>query len=174
MDSLAERYDFELFTDHGNAAPALPERLPVPVRGPKSVRIPKRKPEARPEPRKRVKRNWARIFAGSLLYVTVTAIALLVIQKNVELAVLTDEIESTANLLAEQEAIEKQLTLGMELKFNQVDFERYAQERLGMQKIERSQVTYVNAPEGDKGMVYEPIEMSPWQRIQRFFEDIFE
>lgn len=167
MSNLAEQYDFGLFENYGNVAPEIRE----PVRKPKKVT--KIRPEA--QPRQRIKRNWARIVAWSFAFVTVTGIAGLRINTEVEITILTDQIQETQQLLAEAQATETQLRLGMDKKLNDLDLEHYARTVLGMHPIERSQVTYVNAQREDKGVVYQPVEEpSLFERIKRFIDKILQ
>lgn len=170
MSSLAEKYDFDMFTDYGNTAPAIPQERPVPKRQPKVVRVPK----SEPKPQKRVKRNWAQIIAYSFVFITVTGLAGLRVEKEVELTVLTDQIQQTQQLLAEAQATEAQLTMKMESYFNTLDFEKYVRNELGMQPIQRNQVTYINALQQDRGVVHQEIERPWYQKIINSIKNLFE
>lgn len=170
MNNLAEKYDFEMFTDHGNAAPALPEIQPR--KQPKVTKIPKQQPKN--QPKKKIKRNWAQIIAGSLAFIIVTGIAGLRIEKEVELTVLTDQILTTREELNVAQATERQLTMQLERKFNNIDFQKYAKEQLGLYPIEQNQVTYINATQQDKGVVYQQIETTTWDKILKFFKNLIQ
>ncbi|MBD5585260.1 MAG: hypothetical protein HDQ88_09270 [Clostridia bacterium] len=165
MSNLAEQYDFGLFENYGNTAPEIRE----PVKKPKKVT----KISPKTQPRPKIKRNWAQIIAYSLVFVTVTGIAGLRINTEVELTILTDQIQETQQLLAEAQATETQLRLGMDKKLNDLNLEHYARTALGMRPIERSQVTYINTQKEDKGTVYQPVEEpSIFERVKRFMEKI--
>lgn len=152
MSNLAEKYDFSLFENYGNTVPKTDEPKSVP----KITRIKKPKQETQPKPR--IKRNWAKILAGTAAFVTITGIAGLRIEKEVEMTMLTDQINTTQQLLAEAKATETQLTLQMDQKINSLDLEHYAKTVLGMQPIQQSQVTYIERITQDKGTIHQPVK----------------
>ncbi len=103
-----------------------------------------------------------RIIAMSLLF----SVAMFIINGQVELSALSAELSTKAEYLAELESIE--VTRGMEINnFSDIEeLELYVSENLGMEKINSSQIIYVNFAKEDKGEVF--VEETPG-----FFESIF-
>lgn len=166
MSNLAEKYDFSLFE---NTAPALPEKEP------EKRQRPKQKPVELPKPK--VKRNWAKIAAWSLSSITVTSIAGLRVNKEVEITMLTDQIQTVQTQLNEAKAEEIQLNMLLDMRFNLMDFEKYAREELGMGPITKSQVIYINPPQEDKGVVHMPVDenkISIVDKIAQFFSRLID
>lgn len=163
MSNLAEKYDFSLFE---NTAPALPEKEPE--------KRPRQKPVELPKPK--IKRNWAKIAAWSLSFITLTSIAGLRVNKEVEITMLTDQIQTVQTQLNEAKAEEIQLNMLLDMRFNLIDFEKYAREELGMGPITKNQVIYLNPQQEDKGVVHMPVDenkISIINKIAQFFSNLF-
>lgn len=182
--AYSDKYDFGLFTSgpygnytHGSTAPKItepepePERIPrrvpkkipepkrpIPKRSPVPCTKPKKEPKIIQLPVQRTKRNPLRLILNSVAFLLIFGIALLAVDRNAELTELTDQIEQTQKLLQEAQATEVQLNMLMDSKTNQLDLERYAKTQLGMQPIQKNQVTYVNALTEDKGVIHAPVD----------------
>lgn len=180
--ALADRYDFSLFEthqDYGNAAPALPEReYPTPrlVPKPKQKPVKKQKPKLDPETRKRVLLEPLRVIERVFIIALATGFVGFLIQRNVMLTELTDQIEKTTQELSIAQSTETQLQLQLDARLNNLDLEHYAQTELGMSKITRSQVVYINTESEDRGTVYQEYDVSPWQsflvKLENFWHSL--
>lgn len=169
MSNLAEKYDFSMF---GNTAPDI---RPVEEPRPKAPR-PTRQPKQKQLPKTRIKRNWAKIGAWSCVFATMTGLAALRVDKEVELTMLTDQIQTVRAQLDEAQAEEVQLRMKADMFLNGTGLEKYAKEKLGMQPIKNDQVIYFNGERTDKGTVYAPADdanVPVWEKVAKFFEKVF-
>lgn len=167
----AEKYNFEMFTSHnidyGNAAPALPE-----IEEPRPRLVPKpMKP--RPTPKQKTKtvefslkgllKELWQITKRLTLIIAITSVVGLCVQRDAYLTELTDQIQTVKKELQDAQSTETQLQMEIESKFNNIDMDKYATQTLGMQKIQKSQVSYINTHPQDKGTVYDV--KSDWEKL---------
>lgn len=96
--------------------------------------------------------------------------------REVELTMLTDQIQTVQAQLDEAQAEEVQLRMKADMFLNGTGLEKYAKEKLGMQPIKNNQVVYFNGERSDKGTVYAPTDdtnVPVWEKIAKFFEKVF-
>ncbi len=103
-----------------------------------------------------------RIIAITLIF----SAAMMMLNGQVELSALSAQLSTKTEYLAELESVE--ITRSMEINnFSDItELELYVKENLGMEKINSSQIIYVNFAKEDKGEVF--VEETPG-----FFESIF-
>lgn len=167
MANLSEAYDLSLFESRVEAS--------VPAREPGQQEQPKRKrqqniielPEKELQRNARPKRHPIRMLAMGTLFSVIVASVMLLVNSNVKLTELTEEINATTNALTEEESVQIQLEMQASQEMNGAQVEEYAKTALGMSKISRDQVTYVNVLQRDQGTVVK--ELPSGSALDRFF-----
>ncbi len=100
-----------------------------------------------------------RLFLSSLLYCfAFAALALVLLLNNLDLTVLTDQVADKKETLAELKSQESILRTEYDKRFNLSSVEDYAVNTLGMVKIERSQVEYIEIKAPETIQMIEPEE----------------
>ncbi len=161
MSNRSEAYDFSLFEDHtAGAAPARQPRREQPERTPREnvVELPRRELEKNSKPR----RHPVRSVAAITVFLVFVAIAVAMVYSQQQLAVLTEQINTASQSLEEKQSLEIQLSMQAAQKMSGAQVEDYAAEKLGMGKINSSQVTYVNVAQKDQGTVVQSTEGGSW------------
>lgn len=150
MANYSEAYDFSLFEPrYDNTAPAREPRREQPERAPNVVELPKKELEKNARP----KRHPVKAMMAVLSFAVFAAIAVAMVYSQEQLAMLTEQINTANQTLAESESLEVQLNMQAAQKMNGSQVEAYAAGQLGMSKITSGQVTYVNVAQEDKGTV---------------------
>lgn len=160
MPNISEAYDFTLFEDRiENAAPAQePRKREEPKRDPRQnvIEIPKEDLEKNRKP----KRHPFRMMVAGICFTVIFGTSAYFIFNQVRLTELTEDLNQTTMQLKEAESEEIQLSMQASQKMNNVEVEKYAQEQLGMSKVNEGQVTYVNIAQEDKGTVVQDADTS--------------
>ncbi len=168
MANYSAAYDFSLFEERdGNAVRiAEPRRRAKENPAPREnvVELPAEK--LRENQRAKIK-PLSLIFKASALLI-IFASVLSIVYSQVQLTELTNEINISEKALAEEEAMEVQLTMQTAEKINTADVEEYARKQLGMSKINEGQVVYMNMASSDQGTVLRE------SKEPNFFENIID
>ncbi len=174
MANYSVAYDFSLFEERdGNA---------VRVADPRSNTGERRRVREVPEPRENVvelpkeklrENQRAKVKPLAMIVRVTTLLVILasvlsIVYSQVQLTELTDQINMNEKVLAEQEALEVQLTMQTAEKVNTADVEEYARKQLGMSQINESQVVYMNMASSDHGTVLQET------KELNFFDNIIE
>lgn len=156
MPNISEAYDLSLFEKRGSAAPegARPQEQERPRPKDNVVELPKKELERNARPR----RNPLRMMVASVCFLTVFASVMLVINNNVRISEMTEEINATTKQLTEAKSVEVQLDMQASLAMNGAAVEEYAKKTLGMSKVSKEQVIYVNVTHQDQGEVLQENE----------------
>lgn len=152
----SEAYDFSLFETHtGNAVRVeAPQRAPRPERERFVVQFPK---EAEmPKPKRR--RHPIRALVSAVCFTAFISICVAMVYSQLQLAELTDQLNTAAQTLEEAESMEVQLNMEAARKMGGAQVEEYAQQELGMSKVMNAQVTYLNVARQDGGTVVRDVE----------------
>ncbi len=153
MANRSEAYDFSLFeTRYDNTVPA--PRREQPESSPKVIELPKKELEKNAKP----KRHPVRAIMTTLGFSVFLTIAVALVYSQQQLAVLTEQINTATQTLAESQSLEVQLNMVAAQKMNGSQVEDFAVNQLGMNKIDSQQVTFVNVAQQDKGTVLQSVE----------------
>lgn len=87
----------------------------------------------------------------------------------VQLTELTEKINAAQKSLTQLESTEVQLQMQATSNMNVSELEEYAKNELGMEKINRSQMTYINLASEDQGAVLVEDKSNFWEKICSFF-----
>lgn len=176
----SEAYDFSLFEENTSVQDSprwdntQPQREPEGEgrkrSGENVVELPKRELEKNARPKRHPLRMLGTVLCLGIVFATV----LTVIYNQVQLNELTDQINTTTKQLEEAESVEIQLNMEASQQMDGAAVEQYAQEELGMSKISSSQITYVDASQGDQGTVVREASGGSlldrlWSTIQSWF-----
>lgn len=110
-------------------------------------------------PRKKWKiKTKKKLKLGTALYIAIISSAIVsmfssMIYGQVQLTELTDKINESNKVLAENQSIYTQLKMRSESKFSLKSVEEYAENELFMRKIEPSQIEYIVLSNGDKAEI---------------------
>lgn len=155
MASRAEAYDFSLFEPrYDNTVPAREPRREQPVKAPNVVELPKKELEKNAKPKRHPLRAAMMVLSFSAFMV----IAVAMVYSQEQLAMLTEQINSATQELAESQSLEVQLNMRAARKMNDSEVEKYAANELGLSKISSRQISYINVAQQDKGKVMQNIE----------------
>ena len=99
---------------------------------------------------KRRKNNFLNISLAVVFAVVVVAVVGLIIHGQVQLTELNQRISAAQSQLEEQQSIYTQLEMKVDASISTAVVEKYAQENLGMTKVDNSQKEFVSLSEGDK------------------------
>lgn len=151
MANYSEAYDFSLFeTRYDNTAPTRLPDTELPEKSAKVIELPQTEQQKAVKPKLHLLRKLAAVFS----FVAFVAIAVGMVYSQEQLAMLTDQINTATQTLAESESLEVQLNMQAAQKMNGAQVEAYAATELGMSKISSGQVTYINVAQQDKGTVH--------------------
>lgn len=155
MENRSEAYDFALFESHyDNTAPARAPRREQPVKAPNVVELPKKQVKTAPRP----KRHPFKAMVAVMSFAAFLFLAVAMVYSQEQLAVLTEQINTASQTLAESQSLEVQLNMRAAQKMNGAQVEDYAVNQLGMNKVDNQQVTYVNVAQQDKGAVVQDLD----------------
>ncbi|WP_050697425.1 hypothetical protein [Anaeromassilibacillus senegalensis] len=156
-----EAYDFELFE---------PKRQLEQEQQQKNNII--RLPQEQLEKNRRPKHRGLKVISMSLFLLAMMTIAGSLVYGQVRLTELTEDINTYSTVLEEQQSVYVQLKMKSDAKLSLQTVEDYAENNLGMRKIEQSQVEYISLSKGDKSQVVEEEQSqnlltSIWDFIQQ-------
>ncbi len=103
--------------------------------------------------KQRSKAKALRVVVCSLLLVTALGAMGSIIYNQVCLTELTQQIDTVAQELEESKSVFTQLQMRSNANLSLATVESFAKERLGMRKIDQSQLVFVELSKGDKGEV---------------------
>lgn len=92
------------------------------------------------------------IMAGVLAVVMIIMV-LTIINRQVELTEINQQINDERDILEEKQSLYTQLEMKVDANLSTAVIEKYAQEKLGMNKASNSQKEFINLSQGDKAEV---------------------
>jgi len=138
----SEAYDFELFE---------PQRKPEKNHAKESNVI--KLPQEELEKNRRVKLNPVKMVVTGLVFAVVVGAAGAFIYGQIQLTELTNSLSSAVKTESEQQNVYTQLEMKSDSKYSVEAVESYAEQNLGMKKIDNSQIETVKLANGDKAEV---------------------
>ena len=99
---------------------------------------------------RRRKNNFLKISGAVALAVAIAIVVGLIIHGQVQLTELNQKISSAQSELEEKRSLYTQLEMKIDASISTAVVEKYAQEKLGMTKVENSQKEFVSLSQGDK------------------------
>lgn len=156
--AAAERvYNFERFSPR-QAVAAESKQAPKAEKPANIIELPGQL--LRQSRRKRVKP--LRAVANAVGVLLVCTVLGAIIYGQVQLTELNEEISTVSAQLSEAQSIELQLQYAADQNMSTAELEEYASTKLGMQKINPGQVTYIQLADGNNGTVVREIDSKPW------------
>lgn len=141
-ENRSEAYDLSLFEPREARRPQEQERNNV-------IELPRKQLERNARPKVRP----LRALSTLLLSVAVIAVMGCMIYSQAELNELNSRLAEKTKTLTETQSSYTQMKMKSDAQLSLDSVENYAKEKLGMKKIEASQVVCVSLSEGDKGAV---------------------
>lgn len=137
----SEAYDFGLFEPkRQQEAPRKKDNI---------IKLPKEKLEEN----RRVRINPVRAVSGFLAMAVIVGIVGTIIYGQVQLTELTEQINRQNTVLTESQSVYTQLKMKSDSQLSLQAVESYAKDKLGMKKMEQSQVRPISLSSGDKSEV---------------------
>lgn len=126
---------------------------------PREVRAPEKKPNVIELPQERLEENrkpkhrWGRIIPSALAFVTIAGMVSVLICGQVQLTELTESLNAANKNLSESQNEYTQLQMKSDSQLSLETIENYASQKLGMKKVDQSQVSTIQLSNGDKTQV---------------------
>lgn len=130
-------------------------------------------PRQKKEPQKKSKLSFGTLCKRGFTALVVVAFAMVLIHGYVTTNELTNSIATQQKKLSEAQSEYTQLQNAKSSKYNLEYVEQYAKNVLGMQKMQRNQVEYVQMNDGDKIEVLVDYGEGLWSTIRDFFAGLF-
>ncbi|HHV32307.1 MAG: hypothetical protein E7518_00245 [Ruminococcaceae bacterium] len=137
----SEAYDFALFEPK--------RRQEEPQKQDNIIKLPKEKLEQNRRP----KVSPVKAVSAFLAMIVMLGIVGTIVYGQVQLTELTEQLNSATKTLNEQKSVYTQLKMKSESQFSLQAVESYATDKLGMKRIEQSQVEPIELSKGDKTQV---------------------
>jgi hypothetical protein len=137
-----EAYDFALFEPKR-------QQQEVPLKKSNIIELPQEKLEQN----RRTRNNPIKAFSGFLALLVMLGIVGTMVYGQVQLTELTDQLNSVNKTLSENKSVYTQLKMKSDSQLSLEAVENYATQKLGMAKIEQSQIESVELSKGDKTQV---------------------
>jgi len=157
MVNYAQAYDFSLFEERqDNTVPTeVPQRRERSEPAPKKniSYLPKEQLEKNRKAKPRI--HPLKAIATALCFTVIFGTVLSLIYSQVQLTELTDELATQTKELEAAQALEVQLSMASTEQLKSSEVEKYARDQLGMDRVTRGQVIYLNLATTDKAEVLE-------------------
>lgn len=146
----SEAYDFALFE---------PKRQQeAPQKQNNIIELPKEKLEQN----RRSRLNPVKAVSGFLALAVMLGIVGTIVYGQVQMTELTEQLNSATKTLDESKSVYTQLKMKSDSQLSLQAVENYATDKLGMKKIEQSQVEPIELSKGDKTQVVKTVENQNW------------
>ena len=151
MQNRSEAYDFGMFA---------PKQQPLqqPHKKDNIIELPQKQLQKN----RRAKLHPFRVFVVSALLVVMLGVVGTMVYGQVQLTELTENINAAQKQLEESQSVHTQLEMKASAKLSLNAVEEYAQETLGMSKIQQSQIENIEIASGDKSEVIQSAESEIW------------
>lgn len=153
MASSNTAYNFGMFEPKRRT-----EREPVPVRKNNVIELPRE----RLEENRRPKYSAWKLLPTLLSFLMIAGMAGAYIYGQVQLAELSDSMGGVTKQLAEDQSVYTQMKMKSEAQMSLGTMENYAENQLGMEKVNPKQVETVTLSGGDKTQVLLPAQGAGW------------
>ena len=160
MSDSNERFDERQensITEEENNSTTETKRDRTTRRAGKNRNLPKEEnAEKKKKKRKKLTRNQNRIInilLAGVLVVFAVVMVISIINKQVKLTEINQQINDQQDILAEKQSLYTQLEMKIDANLSTAIIEKYAQEKLGMNKATNSQKEFINLSQGDKAEV---------------------
>lgn len=146
----SEAYDFALFE---------PKRQQeAPQKQNNIIELPKEKLEQN----RRSRLNPVKAVSGFLALAVMLGIVGTIVYGQVQMTELTEQLNTATKTLDESKSVYTQLKMKSDSQLSLQAVENYATDKLGMKKIEQSQVEPIELSKGDKTQVVKTLENQNW------------
>lgn len=146
----SEAYDFALFE---------PKRQQeAPQKQNNIIELPKEKLEQN----RRSRLNPVKAVSGFLALAVMLGIVGTIVYGQVQMTELTEQLNTATKTLDESKSVYTQLKMKSDSQLSLQAVENYATDKLGMKKIEQSQVEPIELSKGDKTQVVKTVENQNW------------
>jgi Cell division protein FtsL. len=146
----SEAYDFALFE---------PKRQQeAPQKKSNIIELPKEQLEKN----RRTRINPLKAVSGLLALVVMLGVVGTIVYGQVQLTELTEQLNSASKTLDESESVYTQYKMKSDSQFSLQAVESYATDKLGMKKVEQSQVEPIELSSGDKTQVVQKDQEPNW------------
>lgn len=119
-------------------------------------------PQKRLEENRRPKHRARRVVPTLLAFVVVAGLVSSYVYGQVQLTELTESLNGVTKTLSEQQNTYTQLQMKSDSQLSLDTVENYAAQKLGMKKVDQSQVASVELSKGDKAQVLVKEQSSNW------------
>ena len=157
----SEAYDFALFEPKR-------QQQQAPLKKSNIIELPKEKLDQN----RRARTNPVKAASGFLALIVMLGIVGTMVYGQVQLTELTDQLNSSTKILSENQSVYTQMKMKSDSQLSLETVENYATQKLGMKKVEQSQIEPVELSKGDKTQVIvsetsQNLIISLWNAIQR-------
>jgi len=122
---------------------------------------------------RRRKNNFVKISGAVVFALAVVVVVSLIIHGQVQLTELNQEISNAQKELEEQQSLYTQLEMKVDASISTSVVEDYAQNNLGMTKVENSQKEFIALSEGDKVEIYDENSDGFWDSLADAFASLW-
>lgn len=147
----SEAYDFALFEPKRQPSNQVEEKANI-------IELPKEKLEENRRPKIKPLKMIGIIFT----FVILASLAGTYVYGQVQLTELTDSVNSAAKIIAEDQNAYTQLKMKSDSQLSVETVETYASQKLGMKKIDNSQIEPIELSKGDKIQVLQKDKQENW------------
>lgn len=147
----SEAYDFALFEPNRRQAETPRKKTNI-------IELPREKLEQN----RKAKVRPASAVSAFLAFAVVTGIVGTFVYGQVQLTELTDSLNAATKTLNENRSVYTQMKMRSDSRLSLEKIENYATQKLGMQKIDQSQVTPIELSRGDKSEVLQKSGGNNW------------
>lgn len=144
-------YDFALFEPKR-------QQQEVPQKKNNIIELPKEKLEQN----RRAKVNPVKVVSGFLALAVIFGMVTTIVYGQVQLTELTEQLNAATQTLNENQSVYTQLKMKSDSQLSLQSVEDYATNKLGMKKIEQSQVDPIELSKGDKTQVLQNANDQNW------------
>jgi predicted lipid-binding transport protein (Tim44 family) len=170
-ENVSAAYNFDLFRD--NTAPKLPGDRTTEKKTHKNKTKVVTLPQDEIVRIRRRKHNPFRVFVASVTGALITGIVAVIIIGQVQLTELNQQIITAEETLRNIQSTYTQVQMAVQSKLSTSEIEKYAKDKLGMNKAENVQNEFVSLSEGDKAEISEDANQNFFQKIINAFTGLW-
>ncbi len=175
FDNRNLAYDLRLFEEEMLASASKTESVKVDKKEPKPEKQ-NISGDTHSKHHKRIRRrksNFIKISGAVVFAVAVVLVVGLIIHGQVQLTELNQQISNAQKSLEEQQSLYTQLEMKVDASISTSVVEEYAQNTLGMSKVENSQKEFISLSQGDKVEIMDDNGKGFWDSLADAFASLW-
>lgn len=168
-------YDMRLFEEEFASSKTQPKSERIVKKGQKPEKQ-NTEDESNHKHHKRIRRrknNFIKISGAVVFALAVVVVVSLIIHGQVQLTELNQQISNAQKNLEEQQSLYTQLEMKVDASISTSVVEDYAQNNLGMTKVENSQKEFIALSEGDKVEIFDEQNNGFWDSLSDAFMSLW-